>query len=208
VSVRLDEENDRYLIRSAYNAHQFSADRMGIAVHHYQDLITLFNQCFETTYNTRLVKGGDEPIYLPANAERALNEIHFAHGFFSSALHECAHWFIAGEARRQQIDFGYWYAPDGRTAEQQMLFQSVEVKPQALEWILSTAAGHQFRISIDNLNGEEADTLAFKYAVHQQVHHYCKQGLPERARQFHIELCRFYNQPDHMQANYFDFNDL
>lgn len=45
-----------------------------------------------------------------------------------------------GEKRRQLVDFGYWYAPDGRSAEQQELFQAVEVKPQAMEWILSPAA--------------------------------------------------------------------
>ena len=28
--------------------------------------LRFFNQCFEEEYNTRLVKGGDEPIYIPA----------------------------------------------------------------------------------------------------------------------------------------------
>ena len=34
--------------------------------HKLEDIIAIFNQCFEEEYNTRLVKGGDEPIYIPA----------------------------------------------------------------------------------------------------------------------------------------------
>jgi elongation factor P hydroxylase len=160
--------------------------------HHYADLITIFNTCFALNYQTKLVKGGDEPIYLPADEQRPYHEIHFAHGFFRSALHECAHWLVAGEARRKLVDFGYWYAPDGRTAEQQTLFQSVEVKPQALEWLLSVASGHGFCVSIDNLNGEESDTIAFKNAVYQQVCTYIEVGLSERAECFRQALCAFY----------------
>jgi len=161
-------------------------------LHHIEDIIALFNDCFFETYNTRLVKGGDEPIYLPADEQRPHHELHFAHGYFASALHESSHWLIAGEARRKLVDFGYWYHPDGRTAEQQEVFQSVEVKPQALEWILSQAAAFRFRVSIDNLNGSESNTEAFKAAVHNQVKVYCEQGLPTRAATFRQALCHFY----------------
>ena len=177
-------------------------------MHHYQDLITIFNQCFLHHYNTQLVKGGDEPIYLPADDTRSYHAIFFAHGFYSSALHECAHWLIAGEERRQQIDFGYWYAPDGRTAAQQLLFQSVEVKPQAIEWMLSVAANHRFQVSIDNLNGEACDTQAFKDAVHQQVRLYCEQGLPARATVFRQALCQFYKTDLTMTWDDFDRSSL
>lgn len=168
-------------------------------MHQYQDLITLFNQCFKEEYNTQLVKGGDEPIYLPADESRPYHAIFFARGFFSSALHECSHWLIAGEKRRLQVDFGYWYVPDGRTKEQQVLFQSVEVKPQAIEWILSKAAGYPFRLSIDNLSGEESDPSAFILAVYNQVKTYCELGLPERAKRFHNALCQFYGTPLNLQ---------
>ena len=161
-------------------------------MHLYQDLIKLFNGCFEATYHTQLVCGEDEPIYLPANEERSHNTIVFAHGFFSSALHECAHWLIAGEERRKQVDYGYWYVPDGRNAEQQHLFQQVEVKPQAMEWILSTAACFPFHFSIDNLNGVETDPEPFKQAVEQQVTTYMQQGLPDRAQTFYNALRAFY----------------
>lgn len=161
-------------------------------MHNYEDLISIFKDCFFETYNTLLVKGEDEPLYLPADEVRPHNELFFAHGFFASALHECAHWLIAGANRRKQVDFGYWYVPDGRTSSQQEFFQTVEVKPQALEWILSRAANYPFRVSVDNLNGKETDTAAFKLAVHKQVQVYCEQGLSERAETFRCSLCNFY----------------
>jgi hypothetical protein len=177
-------------------------------VHHYQDLITIFDQCFSSTFNTRLIKGDDEPEYLPAAGERTYHALFFAHGFFSSALHECSHWLIAGEERRKLVDFGYWYVPDGRTAEQQALFQCVEVKPQAVEWILSKATGHKFRVSIDNLNGAESDTEAFKSAVYLQVLHYCQNGLPLRTQEFRKALCTFYGQSIDLNRDDFSVDEL
>lgn len=161
-------------------------------MHQYQDLITLFNNCFFAKYNTQLVKGEGEPLYLPADTERPHNTLFFANGYFASALHECSHWLIAGENRRKQVDFGYWYVPDGRTISEQELFFRAEVKPQALEWILSTAAGYCFRVSSDNLNGSESDTFKFKSAIHQQVKIYCESALSERIEIFRRSLCDFY----------------
>lgn len=177
-------------------------------MHQYQDLITLFNQCFKEEYNTQLVKGDDEPIYLPADESRPYHAIFFARGFFSSALHECAHWLIAGEKRRMQVDFGYWYVPDGRSIEEQTLFQSAEVKPQAMEWILSRAAGYPFRLSIDNLSGQETDPSAFILAVLTQVKTYCDQGLPARAKGFHDALCLFYGTSSSLQIDDFDVESI
>lgn len=177
-------------------------------MHHYQDLITIFNQCFADEFNTCLVKGDAEPVYLPADDTRSYHAIFFAHGFFSSALHECSHWLIAGEERRKLADFGYWYMPDGRNAEQQALFQQVEVKPQALEWIFSVASNHKFRVSIDNLNGEESDSESFKRAVYDQVLQYCSRGLPMRAKRFRDALCGFYQQPIALRKEDFVFESL
>lgn len=168
---------------------------MSITSKNYQDLITIFNHCFAKDYNTQLVKGDDEPIYLPADDNRPYHAIVFAHGFFSSALHECAHWLIAGAERRKLVDYGYWYEPDGRSADQQRIFEQVEVKPQAIEWILSVAAGHRFRVSIDNLSGVETDPKPFEEAVYQQVIAYCEQGLSERTECFRQALCQFYGMP-------------
>ena len=177
-------------------------------MHHYQDLIKIFNECFFEKYNTCLVKGLDEPLYLPQDKDRKHNELYFAHGFFASALHESAHWLIAGAERRKLVDFGYWYAPDGRSVEQQKLFQNVEIKPQAMEWILSRAAGYRFRISIDNLNGSESDTENFKTAVYQQVKIYCEQKISARAETFCQALCRFYDTSFRLNIEDFDVESL
>lgn len=177
-------------------------------MHYYQDLISIFNACFEKTYNTRLVKGDDEPIYLPANEQSSHNSLFFAHGFFSSALHECSHWLVAGKERRKLVDFGYWYAPDGRSEEQQKCFQQVEVKPQALEWMLSVAAGYRFVVSIDNLNGQSSDPTSFKQAIQQQVLHYCAQGLSKRANLFRNALCDFYGTSLQLKSEDFELNQL
>ena len=177
-------------------------------MHDCHDLIDIFKQCFFDEYNTLLVKGTDEPLYLPVDNEREHNMLIFAHGFFASALHETAHWLIAGANRRKQVDFGYWYAPDGRTAAQQALFQRVEVKPQAIEWVLSAAAGYQFHVSIDNLNGMESDTQSFKQAVHQQVRHYCEQGLSERTMIFRDALCHFYGTVFSLKIEDFNLETL
>lgn len=177
-------------------------------MHHYQDLIHIFNSCFASAYNTRLVKGDDEPLYLPADEERSYHAIFFARGFFSSALHESSHWLIAGEARRKLVDFGYWYIPDGRSKEEQSLFQSVEVKPQALEWILSNAANYRFRISNDNLNGEASDPLPFKQAVYQQVLEYCEKGLSPRAKTFREAICDFYGTSSILKKENFSIDTI
>ncbi|MEH6651986.1 MAG: elongation factor P hydroxylase [Motiliproteus sp.] len=106
-----------------------------------------------------------------------------------------SHWCIAGAERRLLEDFGYWYRPDGRTAEQQAEFERVEVKPQALEWMLARACGFHFRISCDNLNGEASDPAAFKDRVYLQVLDYLQQGVSERPGLLLAALCRFYDQP-------------
>lgn len=73
------------------------------STHHYEQLIEIFNSCFADEFNTRLIKGDDEPIYLPADAEVPYNRIVFAHGFYASAIHEISHWCIAGKARRDWL---------------------------------------------------------------------------------------------------------
>ncbi|MEW6989544.1 elongation factor P hydroxylase [Colwelliaceae bacterium 6441] len=154
--------------------------------------MTLFNQCFYAPYRTKLVKGEEEPVYLPANEHCADHQIIFAHGFYSSALHEISHWCLAGAARRQLEDFGYWYLPDGRNAEQQKSFEQVEIKPQAIEWAFCVAAKKQFNVSADNLSGVEVDTFNFKLSVLQQVKAYLTHGFPARAQQFIDALACFY----------------
>ena len=162
--------------------------------HDYSDLIRLFSECFSDSENTRLVAGEHEPYYQPAG-ELPYHQVVFAHGFFASALHEIAHWCIAGEQRRQLFDYGYWYQPDGRNAEQQALFEQIERKPQALEWLFSLCSGAPFQVSVDNLSGIEVDRAGFSEAVRQQLLSYMQHGLPPRAEQFAKALAAFYQQP-------------
>ncbi|MFQ1050666.1 elongation factor P hydroxylase [Avibacterium paragallinarum] len=176
--------------------------------HRLEDIIAIFNQCFEQEYNTKLVKGGDEPLYVPANEHCPYNAIYFARGFYSSALHEISHWLIAGKERRKLEDFGYWYEPDGRSEQRQREFEQVEVKPQALEWILATAAGFRYFASSDNLNGETGDTQPFKQAVYQQVKIYAEKGLPKRAETLRKALAKFYGTPDHIDLDLFDVSKI
>ena len=179
------------------------ADEVAL-VHQITDLKRLFDDTFASDFNTRLVKGDDEPIYLPANTgegklpAQPFAQVVFAHGFYASALHEIAHWCLAGEQRRTQVDYGYWYCPDGRTAEEQQKFQSVEIKPQAIEWALSLAAGFRFQVSCDNLSGDEfgqqPDRLAFEKQILDQIKVYLDNGYPPRAQLFIECLAAFYNQ--------------
>ncbi len=83
--------------------------------------------------------------------------------------------------RREQVDFGYWYCPDGRDAMTQSQFEDVEVKPQAFEWLFCVAAGFPFNVSCDNLEGDvEPDRIAFQRRVHARVMTLLEQGIPER----------------------------
>ena len=181
-----------------------SDDRESLMEHQLEDIIRIFNQCFEQEYNTRLVKGGEEPIYIPANADCPYNAIYFARGFYSSALHEIAHWLVAGRERRKLEDFGYWYEPDGRSEQRQREFEQVEVKPQAIEWILAVAAGYRYFASSDNLNGNAGDTQPFKQAVYQQVKTYAEKGLPKRSETLRKALCAFYGTEDKIDLAKFD----
>jgi len=163
--------------------------------HRYQDLCLLFDQTFAQNENTRLIKGNDEPVYLPAGNKHDHHQIVFAHGYFASALHEVSHWCIAGKQRRLLEDYGYWYCPDGRNNQQQEEFEQVEIKPQAIEWAFSVAVQKPFRVSSDNLHGAQADTLAFHAKVQQQALNYLQQGFPLRAQQFIRVLQDFYLSP-------------
>ena len=162
----------------------------------YKDLITLFNSQFKEPYQTILVKGQSEPIYLVKNTERTFNEIIFAHGFFSSALHEISHWCVAGESRRKIEDFGYWYKPDGRTTEEQREFESLEIKPQAFEMCFYAASGIKFNFSSDNLSGDMGSSDLFELNVKKQVRLFLLKGFPKRANQFIERLLSFYQQKD------------
>lgn len=161
--------------------------------HNCQDLILMFNGLFEQSEKTILVGNGTEPLYLPSDENTPLNRIVFTRDYFASALHEVAHWCIAGEKRRRLVDYGYWYFPEGRNVEQQILFEQAEVKPQALEYLFSQAARSSFIVSQDNLTaGETFNTASFEKKVVEQAQRYLTQGLPQRADIFKKRLLDYY----------------
>jgi elongation factor P hydroxylase len=169
-----------------------------LSSHKSSDLEQCFNACFKTSYATVLKGGAKEPLYLPRDSSKAesitdkreQHIVYYRSDYFSSALHEIAHWCLAGEARRQILDYGYWYLPDGRNAEQQTMFEQVEVKPQALECAFTRMCGLSFRVSIDNLGAEYSEQIAIKReeafakAVEVQYLQYQNVGYPRRAAIF------------------------
>lgn len=146
-------------------------------------LIEIFNTLF-ANQKVILARSSGEPEYFPAHGEQPAR-IEFAHGFFASALHELSHWCVAGKARRTLSDFGYWYAPDGRSAAQQQAFERVEIKPQALECLFTLACKHTFQVSQDNLFATfDTSSSTFASDVYRQVEEYIEKPhtLPRDAK--------------------------
>ena len=170
-----------------------------------KDLQDIFAACFLKKYHVVLIGEASEPLYLPALTNSGVNSIHYRYDYFASALHEVAHWCIAGKQRRQKADYGYWYSPDGRNPKQQQAFEMVEAKPQALEWAFSLACDIEFRVSIDNL--QALDDLeqkeSFTNEVKKQLDQYISNGFPCRAQAFLNKLHEFYSTPPLVPLNVF-----
>lgn len=163
---------------------------------HCDQLISIFDRIFFESHRTCLIKGGIEPEYIPSGNDNNCHQVIFTQDYFSSALHEIAHWCVAGFNRRKLYDYGYWYTPDGRNEQQQKNFERVEVKPQALEWLFSQACGISFRLSVDNLEACLGASDEFKLAIVNQAHQYCTLGVNDRAGNFINALCQYYQTTD------------
>lgn len=160
---------------------------------------------FETTFDgVRLVGGYDEPYYRPADeANGKPATVCFKEDFAASALHEAAHWCIAGRRRRQLPDFGYWYEPS-RDAATQSHFEQVEAKPQALEWIFSVAAGREFRVSFDNFDLPACRLDAFRRRVQVETLGRLERGLPARAVRFADALSACSGNADYLNPHHYE----
>ena len=160
-----------------------SVDPRGFAV---SQLVALFNATFEQSERTVLQGGADEPYYVPGEPHR----IFFREDFVRSALHEVAHWCVAGEFRRALPDYGYWYSPDGRDAGQQLAFFAVEARPQAIERNFCEAIGILFSPSVDNVDVqiEPHHLCRFEARIEEWCDQFERSGLPPRAAQFVIAL--------------------
>lgn len=161
------------------------------------EVIRLFEGLFAVSHRLRVRGGGNEPFYRAPTPDRE-GEIQFRGDYLSSCLHEIAHWLVAGEARREKDDFGYWYVPDGRNAEEQKAFFASEIKPQAMESALADACGASFRLSVDNLAdgaGHADDVHRFGIEVAKQRESWERYGFPLRARRFLGALRAFFSNP-------------
>ncbi|MEY4768446.1 MAG: hypothetical protein RL637_1085 [Pseudomonadota bacterium] len=155
--------------------------------------VDFVNHRFLNAYHTILIGGFTEPFYLPATNHQPA-QIQFTHDYFRSALHELAHWCEAGNKRRQLPDYGYWYAPDGRTPAQQQLFFNCEITPQAFEWALALVCEIDFEVSIDNLTRPtDSGILEFTDSVYQKLLHYIAVGFPQRLEKLLILLYQHSN---------------
>lgn len=143
--------------------------------------LDVINREILADYNTHILGGFAEPFYRAALGNEPA-EIRFTRDYERSALHELAHWCVAGHARRLQDDYGYWYVPDGRDAAQQQRFFQVEIRPQAIEKHFCQALELPFEVSADNLDHADICGLSeFRRAVDRQYLTYVRRGLPQRA---------------------------
>jgi elongation factor P hydroxylase len=165
-----------------------------IARHDIRDLVRIFDSQFVDSENTCLVTGAEEPLYQPAQSRAERHRIYCRADYYASALHEVAHWCLAGPSRRARVDYGYWYHPDGRDVRQQREFENVEARPQGLECLFALAADYRFCLSFDNLGGSPPDRGRFAELVRGEMQKLCAR-MPPRAACFREALCRFYQRP-------------
>lgn len=145
-------------------------------------LESYFDEIVGARYATSLKGGAEEPYYEAFNSEFGCAVIWYREDYLRSALHELAHWCVAGTERRTQNDYGYWYEPDGRTESQQALFFEVERRPQAIERWFCEILGVPFDVSLDNLDGSvsHAAVAAFELAVEASYRSLIERGVSPR----------------------------
>ncbi|MEM6707711.1 MAG: elongation factor P hydroxylase [Pseudomonadota bacterium] len=155
------------------------------------DIEACFARCFYRTHNVVLSGGFDEPYYQPAR-HGVPAELRYRSDYAASALHETAHWCIAGPRRRRLPDFGYHYVAAPRSREAQRQFLRSELRPQALERCFAAAAGVVFSLSYDDIEDAFVDLRApFAKQVElelDQLRDEFRRGLVHRAQRFMIAL--------------------
>lgn len=136
-------------------------------------------------FRIQLRGGHAEPYYQPPTAG-AVGVLGYSYDYPASALHEAAHWCLAGARRRRCHDFGFDYVPTAaRDAEQQCAFEAAEVRSQAIEWRFALAAALPFHVSIDCIG---RDATPFRQAVIAEARRRCRDGWPPRADRFAAAL--------------------
>jgi elongation factor P hydroxylase len=149
-------------------------------------IAAVFNREFAVSHRTMMAGGSVEPLYLPVRgSELAL--VAYTLDYPASALHEAAHWCLAGTTRRQRRDYGYWYVPGPRNAEQRRAFFAAELDVQALEAEFARVAGVKFVVSADDFEAPVEELEAFARRVHLRSAVY-RRHLPERAARMRAAL--------------------
>ena len=151
------------------------------------EIAAIFNRCFRQSEQTELVGGACEPLFEPMTAGTCAT-LYYRENFAASALHESAHWCIAGLSRRAQVDFGYAYVPPPRTLQQQERFFNLEVKTQALESLFAEAAGIEFQPSADNLSVDIKPFFQALRARRPDVLDWMRSSVDDRALTFYAAL--------------------
>ena len=149
----------------------------------------LFNERLGRDHNTVLHGGAHEPLYVPAGKGAGAElcnpaKLYFTLDYPRSALHEIAHWCLAGCERRNKIDFGYRYTAPPRSQVQQERFFALELRTQALELIFCRAAGLNFSPSADNLEVDRQVISAFHLQIERTATCWLDTGVQGRAQTF------------------------
>ena len=162
------------------------------------ELLKLLNQNYLNQFDTKIIGGFDEPFY-KVHTEQQPAQIQFSHDYIRSALHELAHWCVAGFERRKLDDYGYWYAADGRNQQQQNEFFKVEIKPQTIEWAFSIVLGIHFEASVDNLGVQVQGIDEFNDKLKKQLCEYTKKGFPKRTHEILTLFSNYLRIKDFME---------
>ena len=152
------------------------------------DIVAVFTQCFWRSHATQLIGGATEPLYQPAARADEPHRLFYRADFAASALHETAHWCVAGAARRTQVDFGYVYIEPPRTPSAQAAFFAAERKVQGLEQLFCAAAGLRFVPSADQIGVDLKDFREQLAEQRDQVRIWMQNSGDQRAHQFEQAL--------------------
>lgn len=137
------------------------------------ELCSALTELLSNVFPDLIIKGGaEEPFYeAPKGDSKAI--LYYRSNYPRSLLHEICHYCLSGEKRRQLDDFGYWYFPCGRSADEQLQFEQVEARPQGLEKLMCEIIGITFIPSLDDFSGRPSSTDFLKRL--DDVYHEMKQ---------------------------------
>ena len=150
----------------------------------HSDVARVFNLVF-VDHKVVMNGGHAEPLYIPSVR---IAEIQYRQDYTASALHEAAHWCIAGQGRRRLKDYGYFYSPPPRTQVDSVRFEAAEVEAQSMELLFSEAAGLLFQPSTDAVDAPTNGLDKFGHRILIRARERRRLGLPERAEKFMTAL--------------------